>query len=121
MKKEIKKTKLKPRTKAEEKRDQHTVVLEDVRCQFGVMKEGFSGVHKRFDRLDKKVDDNHKETDRNFKTLFEFRNETQDNFKTLFKFRNETSDNFKVNFEYLSKIDDELQSIEIEIADLKLN
>ena len=97
-KKEIKKTKLKPRKKAEVKRDQYTVVLEDVRRQFGVMKEGFSGVNKRLDDLDKKVDDNHRE---------------------LRAFRNETNDNFKVSFEYLSKIDDELQLLKIEIADLK--
>ena len=113
-KKEIKKTKLKPRTKAEVKRDQYTVVLEDVRRQFGVIKEGFSGVNKRFDRLDKKVDDNHRETNDNFKTLFKFRNE-------MMNFKDETKDNFKVNFEYLSKIDDEVQSIKEEMAEMRNN
>ncbi len=119
MKKEIKKTKLKPRKKAEVKRDQYTVVLEDVRRQFGVMKEGFSGMHRRFDKLDKKVDNNHKE-------FLEFRNEMTDfksemtDFKSeMTDFKSETNGNFKAVFEYLSKIDDEIQSIELDIADLK--
>ena len=114
MKKEIKKTKLKLRSKAEMKRDQYTVVLEDVRRQFGVMKEGFSGVNKRLDDLDKKVDDNHRETNSNFKTLFKFRNEMAD-------FKDETNNNFKVSFEYLLKIDDEVQSIKKEMAEMKDN
>ena len=105
-KKEIKKTKLKPRKKVEMKKDQLVVILEDMRYQFGVMSEGFLGVRKEMKELNKKVDDNHRETN--------------DNFKTLFKFRNETNDNFKSNFEYLSKIDDELQLIKIEVADLKV-
>ena len=112
MKKEIKKTKLKPRKKAEVKRDQYTVVLEDVRRQFGVMKEGFSGVREDIKRLEEKVDDNHRETNSNFKILFKFRNEMTD-------FKNETNNNFKVSFEYLSKIDDRIQVVESEIADLK--
>ena len=112
MKKEIKKTKLKPRKKAEVKRDQYTVVLEDVRRQFGVMKEGFSGMHRRFDKLDKKVDNNHKE-------FLEFRNEMTDFKSEMTDFKSETNGNFKAVFEYLSKIDDEIQSIELDIADLK--
>ena len=147
-KKEIKKTKLKPRKKAVAKKDQLVVILEDMCYEFSVMKEGFSGVNKRFDNLDKKIDNNHKEflefrgvmigfknemTDfrsdmTDFKNeMTDFKNEmidfkkgTNNNFKTLFKFRNETNDNFKVNFEYLSKIDDELQWMKIEIADLKI-
>jgi len=106
MKKEIKKTKLKPRKKAEVKRDQYTVVLEDVRRQFGVITEGFSGMHRRFDKLDKKVDNNRKE-------FLEFRNE-------MTGLKRETNSNFKTSFEYLSKIDDELQLMKVEIADLKV-
>lgn len=87
-KKEIKKTKLKPRKKAEAKKDQFTVVLEEMRYQFGVMSEGFSGVNKRFDKLDRKVDSN---------------------------------SNFKNTFEYLSKIDDEVQSIKEEMAEMRNN
>jgi len=106
MKKEIKKTKLKPRKKAEVKRDQYTVVLEDVRRQFGVITEGFSGMHRRFDKLDKKVDNNRKE-------FLEFRNE-------MTGLKRETNSNFKTSFEYLLKIDDELQLMKVEIADLKV-
>ena len=105
-KKEIKKTKLKPRKKAEIMSGQFGVLFERMDHKFDLMSEGFSVLDKKFDDLNKKVDDNHKETN--------------DNFKTLFKFRNETNDNFKVNFEYLSKIDDELQLIKIEVADLKI-
>ena len=112
MKKEIKKTKLKPRKKAEVKRDQYTVVLEDVRRQFGVMSEGFSGMHRRFDKLDKKVDSNHKEFLEFRGVMIGFKNEMTD-------FKSETNSNFKAVFEYLSKIDDEIQSIELDIADLK--
>ncbi len=98
-KKEIKKTKMKPRSKAETKENQFGVILEDVRHQFGIMSEGFSGMNKRFDELNEKVDNNHKE-------FREFRSETNSNFKTIFN--------------YLSKIDDELQAIKTEIADLKV-
>ena len=101
MKKEIKKTKIKPRSKAEVKENQNGVILERMEHKFDIMSEGFSV-------LDKKIDDNHKE-------FREFRNETNNNFKTLFKFRNEminfkdeTNNNFKVSFEYLSKIDDRI-------------
>jgi tetrahydromethanopterin S-methyltransferase subunit G len=111
-KKEIKKNKIKPRTKAEIKENQFGVILEDVRHQFGIMSEGFLGVNKRFDELSKKIDDNHEE-------FVEFKYETNENFKTLFSFRDETNSNFKTVFEYLSKIDDRIQFIESEIADLK--
>jgi len=126
MKKEIKKTKLKPRKKAEVKRDQYTVVLEDVRRQFGVMSEGFSGMHRRFDKLDKKVDSNHKEFLEFRGVMIGFKNEMTDfksemiDFKDeMTDFKSETNSNFKAVFEYLSKIDDEIQSIELDIADLK--
>ena len=36
-------------------------------------------------------------------------------------FKNETNNNFKVSFEYLSKIDDEIQSIKEEMAEMKIN
>ncbi len=97
-KKEIKKTKIKPRSEAEIKENQFGVILEDVRHQFGIMSEGFSGINKRFDELNEKVDNNHKE---------------------FVGFRNETNSNFKTVFEYLSKIDDRIQFVESEIADLK--
>lgn len=112
MKKEIKKTKLKPRKKVEVKRDQYTVVLEDVRRQFGVITEGFSGMNKRFDGLEKKVDNNHKEFLEFRGVMIKFKDEMTD-------FKSETNGNFKAVFEYLSKIDDEIQSIELDIADLK--
>ena len=105
-KKEIKKTKLKPRTKAEVMSGQFGVLLECMNHKFDLMTEGFSVLNKKFDRLDKKVDDNHKETN--------------NHFKTLFKFKDETNANFKTNFEYLSQIDNELQWIKTEIADLKV-
>jgi len=111
-KKEIKKTKLKPRKKAEMKRDQFTVILEEMRHQFGVMREGFSGVNKRFDKLDKKVDDNHKEFLEFRGVMIKFKNEMTD-------FKDGTNSNFKTNFEYLSQIDDKIQWIESEVADLK--
>ena len=114
MKKEIKKTKLKPRKKAEIMENQFGVILEDVNSKFDFLSEGFLGLNKnvkelnkKFDNLNKKVDDNHRETN--------------SNFKTLFKFRNETNDNFKINFEYLSKIDDEVQSIKEEMAEMRDN
>lgn len=119
-KKEIKKTKLKLRSKIEVKRDQYTVVLEDVRRQFGVMREGFSGVNKRFDRLDKKVDDNHKEFLEFKGVMIGFKSEMTDFKSEMTDFKNETNSNFKSIFEYLSKIDDKLQLMKIEIADLKI-
>ena len=113
-KKEIKKTKLKPRTKAEAKENRLGVILERMEHKFDLLAEGFLG-------LDKKIVNNHKE----FK---DFRKETNDNFKTLFKFRNEmidfkngTNSNFKTNFEYLSQIDNEIQSIKKEMAEMRNN
>lgn len=111
-KKEIKKTKLKPRKKAEKLEGQFGVLMERMEHKFDLLSEGHLSVREDIKRLDKKIDNNHKE----FK---EFRNETNDNFKTLFKFRNETNSNFKTNFEYLSKIDDEIQSIKKEMAEMK--
>ncbi len=105
MKKEIKKNKIKPRTKVETKRDHLEVILERMEHKSDLLSEGFLGLDKKIEELNKKVDANHKETN--------------DNFKTLFKFRNETNDNFKVSLEYLSKIDDEIQSIKKEIIGLK--
>ena len=112
-KKEIKKTKLKPRKKAEIMSGQFGVLLERMDHKFDLLTEGFSGVRKDIKRLDKKIDDNHKETNANFKTLFEFRSE-------MIGFRNETGSNFKTTFEYLSQIDDELRSIRTEVEDLKI-
>ena len=107
MKKEIKKTKLKPRSRVEVIENQNGVILERMEHKFDLLSEGFSV-------LDRKIDNDQKE-------FREFRNETNNNFKTLFKFRNETNDNFKVSFEYLSKIDDEIQSIKKEMAEMKAN
>lgn len=90
-KKEIKKTKIKPRKKTEMAENQFSVILEDINSKFDLMSEGFLGVDKRFDDLDKKVDDNQRETNSNFKTVFE----------------------------YLSKIDDEIQSIKLELVNLR--
>lgn len=108
-KKEIKKTKLKPRKKVEIIKGQIGMLMEHVDHKFDIISEGFSDLSKKVDDnyrdLNKKIDDNHIETN--------------ENFKTLFKFRDKTGDNFKANFEYLSKIDDELQLIKLEIADLK--
>ena len=44
--------------------------------------------------------------------MIKFRNE-------MTGFKNETNDNFKINFEYLSKIDDEVQLIKKEMAEMK--
>jgi len=97
-KKEIKKNKIKPRSKAEEKRDYLQVILERMEHKSDLLSEGFLGLNKSVKDLDKKVDDLDKKVDNN---------------------HNETNSNFKTVFEYLSKIDDRIQFIESEIADLK--
>lgn len=104
-KKEIKKIKLKPRKKAEMKRDHLSVILERMEYKSDLMSEGFLGLNKKVDNLDKKINNLDKKVDNNHKEFKEFRNETNSNFKTV--------------LEYLSGIDDRIQAIELELADLK--
>ncbi len=111
-KKEIKKNKIKPRTKAEIAENQSGVILERMEHKFDLLSEGFLC-------LDKKINNNHKEFMEFREEMADFKNETSDNFKTLFNFRNETNSNFKTSFEYLSRIDDRIQAVEMELVDLK--
>ncbi|MFA7209131.1 MAG: hypothetical protein WC120_02490 [Parcubacteria group bacterium] len=132
MKKKIEKT----------KRDQQTVVLEDMNSKLVLVLEQFSS-------LNKKIDDNNEEfvefkgemvefrnetsknfkglfefrdqANENFKGLFEFRDQTNENFKGLFEFRDQTNENFKVVKEYLFNIDDEIRYLKSEFKEMKKN
>ena len=118
MKKKIEKT----------KRDQQTVVLEDMNSKLVLVLEQFSS-------LNKKIDDNNEEfvefkgemvefrneTSKNFKGLFEFRDQANENFKGLFEFRDQTNENFKVVKEYLFNIDDEIRYLKSEFKEMKKN
>lgn len=102
----------KAKNKKERLQDQQTIVLEDINSKVSLVLERFSG-------LDRKIDDNHQE-------FLEFRDETKENFSKLFEFRNEMTDfrretkaDLKVALEYLSRIDDEIQDIKSELADIK--
>ena len=106
MKKAVKKTKTKKtKKKIEITPSQFGTVIEDVNSKFDFLVEGFSGLKGQIENLDKKIDGNHQE-------FLEFRDE-------MIGFRKETDDNFKAVFEYLSKIDDEIQSVKLEIENLK--
>lgn len=101
-KKEIKKAKTKQRRKTETAENQFGVILEDINSKFDLMSEGFSGVDKRFDDLNRKIDDNYRNLN-----------------KKVDGNQKETNSNFKTVFEYLPRIDDEIQSIKKELAEIK--
>lgn len=104
MKKKIEKT----------KRDQQTVVLEDMNSKLTLVLEQFSS-------LNKKIDDNNEEFVEFKGEMVEFRNETSKNFKGLFEFRDQANENFKVVKEYLFNIDDEIQYLKSELKEMKNN
>lgn len=74
---------------------QRDMVLEDINEKFSFLVESHSALNKKIDGF-----------------YSELRNE-------LINFRGETKANFKAVFEYLSRIDDEIQSVKSEIAELK--
>ncbi len=78
------------------------VIIEDIDSKMDLLFEGFDSVRKE---LGGKIDDVQ---------------EDLNSFKTEMRgFKTETRNNFKTVFQYLSRIDEEIQFIKSEIADLK--
>jgi len=73
------------------KPDQQTVILEDINSKLALVLEQFSGI----------------------------RSEIRSNHKEFLEFRDRTDKNLKVALEYLFRIDEEIQDMKTEIADLK--
>lgn len=86
-------------------KDQHTIVLEDINSKFSFVLEQFSGLRQE-------MKENHQE-------FVEFKGEMLDFKKEFVEFRKDADANFKVTLEYLQRIDDEIQSLKSELADLK--
>lgn len=101
MKKKIEKT----------KRDQQTVVLEDINSKMSLVLEQFSS-------LNRKMDNNHKD-------FLEFKGEMIDFRKKMISemhdFKQETGKNFDIVKDYLFNIDDEIQSLKSELKEMKKN
>lgn len=97
MKKKIEKT----------KRDQQTVVLEDINSKLTLVLEQFSS-------LNVKIDHNHGD-------FLEFRDETRENFKIVGKRFEDVDKNFDIVKEYLFNIDDEIEYLKSELKEMKKN
>ena len=110
MKKIVKK--IKTKKKAEITPNQFGVILEDVNSKFDLLMEGFSGLSGQVEDLDKKFN--------NLDTKFDKLDTKVDKLDAKVDSNHiETNNNFKAVFEYLSKIDDEIQSMKLEIEGLK--
>ena len=77
--------------------DHSEVLLEEMNSKIDLLLEGHAMSEEKIEGLDKKID------------------------TKIDGLRGEMNSNFKTVFEYLSKIDDELQSIKSEIAELKVS
>lgn len=99
------KNKTTERCQRQKDRDYFGVVLEEIRSEIKLTREGYAA-------LDVKIDKNHRETR-------EFMDITENNFKTVFKFMDATESNFKTIFQCLSNMDDELKEIKAEITEIK--
>ncbi|HCP09055.1 MAG TPA: hypothetical protein DIT25_04650 [Candidatus Moranbacteria bacterium] len=101
------------------KKDQQTVVLEDISSKLALVLEQFSGIRKE-------IRDNHKEF-LGFKgemvefrgEMISFRKQTDENFKEVFRFVDRTDKNLKIALEYLFRIDEEIQDLKTELKDLR--
>lgn len=100
------------KTKKALSRNHQTVVMEDISSNVKLILEQFSGVNR-------KIDNNHQEFLEFKDEMLEFKGEFIEFRKEMGNFRNETDANLKVALEYLQRIDDEIQSLKSELADLK--
>lgn len=101
-------------------KDQLGVVLEDVKEKFDIIIEGQKASEQKLERkivssalrLEEKADELRGE-------FVELRDEFVELRDEFTGFKNDTENNFKQVFQYLSKIEDELMSVKIDIADIK--
>lgn len=91
-------------------RDQHTIVLEDIRSSIGLLVDGQKMIREDLARFKVETEDNFEDLTMELRS---FKVKTENNFETLVaelgSFKAETKNNFKVVFKYISRVDDELQ------------
>ncbi len=92
------------------------VLLEEMNSNLKLILEDHTGLNKKIEGLDKKIDT--KFDDLREEMNFKFK-KVNSNFKAIFEFQKETDNNFKTVFEYLSQIDGELKLIRTEMALIK--
>ena len=116
IKQEIKKRVIKKNSKKAKKKltpNHSGVLLEEMNSNMKLILEDHTGLDKKIEGLDKKIDTKIDGLQGEMNLKFDgLRGEMNSKF-------NEVNSNFKTVFEYLSKIDDELQDIQIIKSDIK--
>ena len=119
MKKKIGKKEKVNKKSDQRKRDQYTVVLEDINSKMDLLAEGQQSLVKGQQSLV----EGHQSLVEGYQSLVEgqqkLNNKIDSLEKRFDKFEKETKDNFKAVFGYLSRIEDEIVEMKVEIKDLK--